>query len=167
MSDASLHPEVVVGALLLNPQGQIFVARFGKIPGRYAVPGGHIEYGETAAQALARELEEETGLTPTHFRLFLIHERIRPSLYEDGRRHLVYLDFLVEDWEGTLQLDGKELPDGRWLLPEDALALPLTHTTRRLVEHYAKVGPDGPARYQPDDVSTSAFRRASVGQASG
>ncbi len=33
-----------------------------------------------------------------------------------------------------------------------ARTLPLTHTTRRLIEYYAEVGPDGPARYLPDDV---------------
>lgn len=153
MSDEARHPEVVVGALLVDPQGRIFVARFSKIPGHCAVPGGHIEYGETAGQALARELREETGLTPTRFHLLLVHERIRPSRYGDGRHHLVYLDFLVEAWEGTLRLDGQELSDGRWLVPHQALELPLTHTTRRLVEHYAHAGRDGTARYLPDDAA--------------
>ena len=148
----SRYPELVVGALLVDPQGRVFVARFSKIPGHYAIPGGHVEYGETVAQALVREMQEETGLTPTRFRLFQVSERIRPPLYKDGRHHLVYLDFLVQGWEGTLQLDGEELSDGRWLLPEEeALALPLTHTTRRLIEHYVQVGPDGPVCYRPDE----------------
>jgi nucleoside triphosphatase len=145
------HPELIVGALLINPQGQVFVARFSKIAGRYAIPGGHVEYGETVAQALKRELTEETSLTPTRFRLFQVTERIQPPLYKDGSHHLVYLDFLVEGWEGALQLDGEELSEGQWLLPEDALALPLTYTTHRLVEYYAEAGPDGPVRYLPDD----------------
>jgi nucleoside triphosphatase len=140
-------PEVVVGALLVNPQDQIFLARFTKRQGQYVIPGGHIDYGETAAQALVRETQEEAGLTPTGFRLLLVHERICPPDYKDGHHHLVYLDFLVEKWEGTLQLDGVELYDGRWTSPEEALALPLADTTRRLVEYYAAVGRDGPASY--------------------
>ena len=152
MSETSRHPELIVGALLVNPQGQLFVARFSKIAGHYAIPGGHVEYGETAAQALVRELEEETGLTPTNFYLIQVTERIRPPLYKDGRHHLVYLDFCVDGWEGTLQLDGDELSEGHWLPPQDALSLPLTHTTRRLIEYYIKVGPDGPVRYLPDDL---------------
>jgi len=152
MSETLQYPELIVGALLVNPRGQVLVARFSKIAGHYAIPGGHVEYGETVARALAREMVEETGLTPTSFRLIQVTERICPPLYKDGSHHLVYLDFVVNDWKGTLRLDGEELSEGQWLLPKDALALPLTHTTRRLVEYYAKVGPNGPVRYLPDDV---------------
>lgn len=152
MNETPRHPEFIVGALLVNPQCQVFVARFSKIEGRYAIPGGHVEYGETVAQALTRELQEETGLTPTGSHLIQVSERIRPPLYKDGLHHLVYLDFLVDEWEGALQLDGDELSEGRWLLPQDALSLPLTYTTRRLIEYYIEVGPRGPVRYLPDDA---------------
>jgi 8-oxo-dGTP pyrophosphatase MutT (NUDIX family) len=152
MSEPTQYPELIVGALLVDPRGRVLVARFSKITGHYAVPGGHVEYGETMARALVREMEEETGLTPTRFHLLQVTERICPPLYKDGRHHLVYLDFVVDGWEGTLQLDGEELTDGRWLLPGDALALRLTHTTRRLIEYYAEVGPGGPVRYLPDGV---------------
>jgi nucleoside triphosphatase len=150
MSETERTPEVVVGALLVNPQGEIFVARFTKRQGRYVIPGGHIDYGETAAQALVRETQEEAGLTPTNFRLLLVHERICPPCYKDGRHHLVYLDFLVESWEGTLELDGEELYEGQWVLPADALALLLSDTTRRLIEYYVQVGHDGPVSYYED-----------------
>ena len=73
----------------------------------------------------------------------------------NGHHHMVYLDFMVEEWQGTLQLDGEELSQGQWLLPQDALALPLTHTTRRLVEYYAEVGPNGPVRYLPDNAQAN------------
>lgn len=151
MTERDRQPELVVGALLVDPRDAVFTARFAKIPGRYAVPGGHIEYGERAADALIRELREETNLTPTEYRLLLVHERLSPPRYGDGRHHLVYLDFLVEAWDGMLRLDGQELSDGVWLPPEEMLALPLTHTTRRLVDYYARVGRRGPADYQPDD----------------
>jgi mutator protein MutT len=150
MSETERTPEVVVGALLVNPQGEIFVARFTKRHGRYVIPGGHIDYGETAAQALVRETQEEAGLTPIKFRLLLVHERICPPCYKDGHHHLVYLDFLVADWEGTLQLDGEELYEGQWVTPADALALPLSDTTRRLIEYYVQVGHDGPISYYED-----------------
>ena len=143
------YPELIVGALLRNERGEVFVARFSKIEGQYAIPGGHVEYGETVARALARELVEETALTPTRFRLLRVGERIRPPLYKDGSHHLVYLDFLVDRWTGQLQLDGEELTDGLWVLPETALELPLTLTTRQAIEYYLAHRNDGACLYDP------------------
>jgi ADP-ribose pyrophosphatase YjhB (NUDIX family) len=42
MSEHPQYPELIVGALLVNRQGQIFVARLSKVTGHYAVPGGHV-----------------------------------------------------------------------------------------------------------------------------
>ncbi|MGD2205711.1 MAG: NUDIX domain-containing protein [Anaerolineae bacterium] len=143
------YPELIVGALLVNTQGEVFVARFSKVEGRFAIPGGHVEYGETVAEALVRELCEETGLVPTRYRLLRVSERIRPPLYKDGTHHLVYLDFLVDRWTGELQLDGVELNDGRWLAPQAALDLPLTFTTCQVIQFYLAHSDGGACRYEP------------------
>jgi nucleoside triphosphatase len=143
------YPELIVGALLANERSEVFIARFGKMEGQYAIPGGHVEYGETVAQALTRELVEETGLTPKRFKLLRVGERIRPPLYKDGSHHLVYLDFLVDRWTGQLQLDGEELTEGLWVLPEAALDLPLTLTTRWAIEYYLAHRSDGVCLYDP------------------
>ncbi len=146
------HPELIVGALLLNEQGEVLVARFSKIAGQYAIPGGHVEYGETIAQALVREVREETGLTATSYRLLRVGERIRPPLYRDGKHHLVYLDFVVDGWQGELRLDGEELSDGVWVAPQAALHLPLTFTTRQAIVFYLAHGSRYPGGYDPGKV---------------
>ena len=140
MTGGERSPEVVVGALLVDEQGRVFVARFSKVAGHYAVPGGHVENGETIGAALVREMEEETGLTPTRYRLLRVGERIRPPLYKDGRHHLVYLDFVVEAWTGELRLDEVELSEGVWL--------PLAYTTGQLVRFYLAHRDDGVCDYQ-------------------
>jgi 8-oxo-dGTP pyrophosphatase MutT (NUDIX family) len=55
----------VVGAVILNPQGEAFVQkRSGErrlFPGCWDIVGGHVEAGETLYDALRREIMEETG----------------------------------------------------------------------------------------------------------
>lgn len=57
-------PEIAaVGAVALRA-GHLLLIRRGHAPsrGRWSLPGGRVEPGETAEQALAREMTEETGL---------------------------------------------------------------------------------------------------------
>ncbi len=56
------YPEPTVGALIYNPEGKLLLVRSHKWRDKYVVPGGHIELGETALEALKREVKEETGL---------------------------------------------------------------------------------------------------------
>ena len=56
-----------VGALILNSEGKVFLQRRSAtrrmFPGVWDIVGGHVEEGESAQEALRREIEEETGWT--------------------------------------------------------------------------------------------------------
>jgi 8-oxo-dGTP pyrophosphatase MutT (NUDIX family) len=56
---------VCVGALILNPLGEVFVQRRAPTalvwPGVWDIVGGHMAPGESTAEALVREVREETG----------------------------------------------------------------------------------------------------------
>ena len=59
----STGPCVGVGAVVIH-EGRVLLIRRGKEPlrGRWVVPGGTVELGETLEAALVREVQEETGL---------------------------------------------------------------------------------------------------------
>ena len=72
----------VVAAVIHNPRGEILIARrplHKHQGGLWEFPGGKIEDGEEAAQALIRELQEELGITPTAFRPLLTVEHHYPD----------------------------------------------------------------------------------------
>ncbi len=64
------NPHPAVGALITNPRGEIMFVERSVEPakGAWDVPGGFLDWGEEAEQAIVRELREELHMTftPTH-----------------------------------------------------------------------------------------------------
>lgn len=62
------HPtiRVGIGAVIVNDEGKIFLAKRGKDvrehAGMWETPGGEVEFGETMGEALKREIMEELGV---------------------------------------------------------------------------------------------------------
>lgn len=110
------RPELCVGALVCRG-GSVLLVQRGREPGRglWSVPGGRVEAGETMAEAVVRELREETGLIGRCGVLVGWVERIDPG------HHFVIFDFEVT-------VDGDAAP----VAADDAAAarfVPLTEIT--------------------------------------
>ena len=58
-----------VGALILNPQGKVFIAERRSHPGAWQMPQGGIDAGEDPLEATFREVYEETGMAKQSLKL--------------------------------------------------------------------------------------------------
>lgn len=70
-----LNPAIGVGAILFNANREVLLIRRAKDPGKgmLAVPGGFVDVGESAEEALQREIREEIGLDVSVFRYLMSH----------------------------------------------------------------------------------------------
>jgi mutator protein MutT len=110
------RPEVCVGAVAVDNERLLLVRRgWGAAAGFWSVPGGRVEAGETLAEAVVREVLEETGVEGVCDRFLGWVERI------SDEHHYVILDFVVEVLEGRDPVAGDDAAEALWVpLPEVA-----------------------------------------------
>ena len=113
-------PEVCVGAIVVVDD-DLLVIRRGRGPaqGEWSVPGGRVEPGELLAEAVVRELLEETGLEGICEGLVGWAERIGDD------HHHVILDFRVTLLERTEPTAGDDAAEARWVPLADVAELNL------------------------------------------
>ena len=111
-----------VGAVIKDGQGRLLLIKRGHAPaaGLWSLPGGRIEPGETDAEALVREMREETGLVIEAGQL--IGTARRPA--QDGSVFDIR-DYAATVIGGTLR-PGDDAADARWVDASELAALPLT-----------------------------------------
>jgi 8-oxo-dGTP diphosphatase len=99
-----------VGAVVVEDDDLLLIRRgHGPAAGEWSVPGGRVEPGETLAEAVLRELEEETGVEGLCGPLLGWVERIE----ED--HHLVILDFTVTLLERQEPVAGDDAVEAAWV----------------------------------------------------
>ena len=111
-----------VGAIVKDQSGRLLLIQRGHEPetGRWSLPGGRVEPGESDTQAVVRETREETGLQVTCGALV-------GSVERPGLRGAVLdiRDYSATVTGGTLTA-GDDAADARWVSPADLAGLPLT-----------------------------------------
>lgn len=127
-------PQIAVRALISNLHGEILILKrtntsFGN--GKWNLPGGKIEFAETAKQAIANEINEETGLTCTSAK-FLTYLDNLPT--KDYSTHFVTL-FFACDCTGKIGLN-KESSDYSWLKPDNLDQYQIAFEQEKIIAQY-------------------------------
>jgi len=111
---ARLVPELCVGAVAVDDD-ELLLIRRSRPPGAgyWSLPGGRVEVGETIAEAVVRELAEETGVEAVCGSLVGWVERI------SDEHHFVILDFSVTVLERSDPVSGADAAEAAWVALDD------------------------------------------------
>lgn len=106
MSDGREYPvapRVGVGAVVLDGR-RVLLVRRGKPPahGKWSLPGGLVELGETTREAVRREIAEECGLQITVGDVAGVLDRVIHDAQGRIRYHWVLVDYVAFPESGTL-----------------------------------------------------------------
>lgn len=133
------YPKIVVGCFILNDKNEILLVKSYKWPLKWVVMGGHIEWGETIAQAVEREVKEEVGLEVKSIRVIEVAEFVFDPNFHD-KKHMVALQsecHVVGD--PTPKIDNDEIQEARWFPLSEAAKLdnilPVTQKTIQKIYH--------------------------------
>jgi 8-oxo-dGTP diphosphatase len=90
------YPRIGVGAVILH-EDKILLVRRGKSPsfGKWTLPGGLVELGETTTEAIAREIVEECGIKIRVVDVAGVITRVVRDDDDRIRYHYVLVDYLA------------------------------------------------------------------------
>ena len=113
-----------VGAVVRDPDGRLLLVQRANEPGRglWSIPGGRVEPGEAAQDAVVREVAEETGLPVVVSGLAGVVERPAP----DGSVYVIedYVARLAPGAEPASLRAADDALDAAWVPVEELDRLP-------------------------------------------
>lgn len=113
------QPQKITACALLHKDGKLFIAKRADtkkfLPGKFELPGGHIEYGEDIEAGLKREFQEEFGID------IEIGQTCYAFTYMNGENHVVEIDYLAQltDPNIEIRLNPEDHSEYRWITKEE------------------------------------------------
>jgi len=119
-----------VGAVVVREDGRVLLIQRGRPPmaGTWTLPGGHVEPGESWAEAVTRELREETGL---HVRVIAFLETVR--LATATHKFAIHEHLCAPAHEDAPLTPADDAADARWVAPDELSRFDVTDAVRRVV----------------------------------
>jgi 8-oxo-dGTP diphosphatase len=127
-------PIAGVAAVIFSDESVLLVRR-GNEPskGRWGIPGGVVELGETDEEAVAREVKEETGLEVRPVRFLTAFDSIVRDDQGRVRFHYILFEYLCEAVEGTLHASS-DAQEARWFILSSLSSIDILPWTKRFIE---------------------------------
>lgn len=132
----------VYGLIVHKEQILLILKARGPYTGLWDLPGGSVEFGESPAETLTREVAEETGLHVCQYDLMGVFSTVYDYTGAEGRfcqlHHLGVIYSATVQEPNTLRHIGDALDAGeaRWVLPK---VLPTLSTTPFVVQALAAI----------------------------
>ena len=125
------------GALIRNMNGKIFLMKSPKWGGKWLVPGGKVEKGDSMKETVRKEVLEETGLEVKNIELMNVKDGGNPDDFSRDT-HFIFLNFTCRAKNKDVELDQREAVDYTWIEPEKALNsdLEINKSTLEFIENY-------------------------------
>ena len=98
--------------------------------GRWAFPGGFVDYGEDPEHAVLRELEEETGVDGYD----PVALAIQGDPDRDPRKHIIALFYLVDVESEAVPRSGDDAEDAAWVPIAELTADEVAGSHFRIIE---------------------------------
>ena len=125
-----------VGGLLLNEKGEILLLKRSRQPeaGLWSLPGGAVEFGEKASDAIIREVKEETNLTGEDVTFI----GFKDYILEKEKSHWISLFFKIDcrSYEAT-NMEPEKHSSLKWF-KLDKLPTGITSNSRDAIKNYKR-----------------------------
>jgi 8-oxo-dGTP diphosphatase len=128
------RPVPVVRLIIPDATGRVLILRRAMDStdgGRWCLPGGKMDYGDTVEQAAIRELQEETSLQATNLRFLFYQDSLPPV---PGRMHCLNL-YLECSAEGEVVLN-EESTEAAWISREEVPRFQLSFRNDEALARY-------------------------------
>ena len=162
VSRHSLH-KIGVGGLCLHNNQVLFVKHtYGVSIGKWTLPGGYVELGESLSKAIEREVFEETGVQTRASEIIAIRH-MNNEKKDRGIISDLYIVFNLEYLSGEPLVDSFEISESKFLPLEKIEDFPISELSKFIVgEKTGKIGfsllPYQPSQEIKDELNVSTYQ---------